>query len=163
MAHTVTGKLNKPANTFQAGESTGFNVRIGVKYRDRKTGQDEWTNYSAVIFAKSPNQISFYQSALVEGAVVEVSAQQLKIDNYEGQNGVIQSIEMINAQLGYVFNPNQQAPQQQYNNAPQQNAPQGGYNQAPQQGGYQQQAPQQGGYAPQQQAPQMQGGYPNNR
>lgn len=154
MAHTVTGKLNKSANQFQAGESTGFNVRIGVKYRDRKTGQDEWTNYGAVIFAKSPNQIAFYQSVLVEGAVVEVSAQQLKIDNYEGQNGTIQSIEMINAQLGYVFNPNQPAqPQQQH--APQ---PSQGYAQQPQQQyAPQQQQPQQQQYAPQQ------GGYNNQR
>ena len=53
MATTITGKLNKPANIFQAGDSTGFGVRIGVKCRDPKTKADVWTNYSAVIFAKS--------------------------------------------------------------------------------------------------------------
>ena len=150
--HSISGKLNKAAQTFQAGESTGFNVRIGVKYRDRKTGNDEWTNYSAVIFAKSPNQISFYQSVLVEGAIVEVSSQQLKIDSFDGQNGAVYSIEMINAQLGYVFNPNQQQSNQQGGQQQYQQPQQ-------QQQQYQQQAPQQ---QQQYQQPQ-QGGYGNNR
>lgn len=110
--HSITGKLNKPANVFKAGESTGFGIRLGVKYRDPKTKTDEYTNYSAVIFAKSPNQIQFYQNVLVEGSVVEVSAEQLKVDSYDGQNGTVLSIDMLNARLGYVFAPNQVAPQQ---------------------------------------------------
>ncbi|HHZ70465.1 MAG TPA: hypothetical protein EYN54_09380, partial [Methylococcaceae bacterium] len=72
MATTITGKLNKPANVFQAGESTGFGIRLGVKYRDPKTKEDAWCNYSAVIFAKSAGQIQFYQNALIEGSIVEV-------------------------------------------------------------------------------------------
>lgn len=115
--HAITGKLTKPAHQFQAGESVGFGIRLGVKYRDPKTKQDEWTNYQAAIFAKSPNQIAFYQSALVEGAIVTVTAEQLKIDSYEGQQGTLLSIDMLNARLSYVFNPNQaqqpQAMQQQ--------------------------------------------------
>lgn len=43
MATTVTIKLNKPANVFQAGESTGFGIRGGVRYYDRETKQNEWT------------------------------------------------------------------------------------------------------------------------
>ena len=114
MSTTITGKLNKPANQFQAGESsTGFSIRLGVKYRDPKTKQDDWTNYQAVIFAKSPNQISFYQSVLVEGAVVEVTCEQLKIDSFDGNNGPMLSIDMLNARLGYVHAPNQQPAQPQ--------------------------------------------------
>jgi single-strand DNA-binding protein len=140
MATTITGKLNKPANTFQAGESTGFGIRLGVKYRDPKTKEDAWCNYSAVIFAKSPGQIQFYQSALVEGAVIEVTAEQLKIDSFQGKDNVMLSIEMLNARLGYIH------------------TPQGAQQAAPQQGGFQQQAPQhQGGFNNQQ--PQQQGGY----
>jgi len=135
MSCTITGKLNKAANQFQAGDSTGFSVRLGVKYRDPKTKQDEWTNYQAVIFAKAPGQIQFYQNALIEGAVIEVTCEQLKIDSYDGTNGTMLSIDMLNARLGYVFSGTQQ-PQQQP---------------APQQ--YQQQAPQQVPQAPQQ-APQ---------
>jgi len=138
MSTTITGKLNKAANQFQAGDSTGFSVRLGVKYRDPKTKQDEWTNYQAVIFAKAPGQIQFYQNALIEGAVIEVTCEQLKIDSYDGTNGTMLSIDMLNARLGYVFSgtqqPQQQAAPQQY----QQQVPQ----QAPQQQ-YQQPAPQQ--------------------
>ncbi len=143
MATTITGKLNKPANTFQAGESTGFGIRLGVKYRDPKTKQDEWCNYSAVIFAKSLGQIQFYQSALVEGSVVEVSCDQLKIDTYDGQNGQVLSIDMLNARLGYI-NTAQGAPQ----------------NPTPSQQGFQQQAPQQPAHV--NQAPQIQGGFQAN-
>jgi len=144
MSTTITGKLNKAANQFQAGDSTGFSVRLGVKYRDPKTKQDEWTNYQAVIFAKAPGQIQFYQNALIEGAVIEVTCEQLKIDSYDGNNGTILSIDMLNARLGYVFSGTQQPQQQQQ--APQQQYQQ----QAPQQQQQYQQQPQQ------QQAPQQQ-------
>lgn len=113
MSISVTGKLNKAANEFQAGESKGFGIRLGVQYYDRDTKQKEWTNYQAVIFAKASAQIDFYRSVLVEGAVVEVSAPQVKIDTYNDNH----SIELLNAHLGYAFNPQGQAPQQR---APQQ-------------------------------------------
>ena len=124
MATTIAGKLTKAANQFQAGESKGFGIRLGVKYRDPKTKQDEWTNYSAVIFAKAPGQIQFYESALVEGSIVVVTCDQLKIDSFDGNNGPVLSIDMLNARLGYVYS-------QQQVNAPQVNN--GGYQQAPQQ------------------------------
>ena len=73
MSTTITGKLNKPASQFAAGESTGFGLRLGVKYYDRETKGDAWTNYEAVVFAKAPAQVQFYQQVLVEGAIVKVS------------------------------------------------------------------------------------------
>ena len=150
MSHTIVGKLNKAATQFQAGESIGFGVRLGVKYYDRDTKQNEYTNYEAVIFAKAAAQIQFYQSALIEGSVIELSGDQLKIKTFDGQNGQSISIELLNAKLGYVHTaqPVQQGgfqQQQQQQGIYQQQAPQQGY--APQQqGGF---APQQGGYAPQ--------------
>lgn len=144
MAHTIVGKLNKNASIFQAGESTGFGIRLGVKYYDRETQQNEWTNYEAAIFAKQPNQIQFYQSALVEGSVIEVSGDALKIKSFDGQNGQQLSIEILNAKLGYVHTGQQTNNQQQY----QQQGQQQQYNQQPQQQQYQGQ--QQGGFAPQQ-------------
>lgn len=149
MAHSITGKLNKDARQFQAGDSTGFSVRLGVKYRDPKTKQDDWTNYQAVIFAKSPGQIQFYQNVLVAGSVIEVFAEQLKIDVFNGDNGPVMSIDMLNARIGYVHSaevPQQQnqqqgqqpqqggypQQQQQYQGSPQQNQQQ--YSQQPQQG-----------------------------
>lgn len=158
MAFSVTGKLNKPASQFQAGESTGFGIRIGQQYYDRETKQKEWTNYECVIFAKQPQQIQYYQSVLVEGSIIAIGGDSQKIKSFDGQNGQQLSIEILNANLEYAFNPNGQ---QQNNNYGHQQS-QGGYqHQAPQnQGGYQgsqqQSAPKQqsGGYA----APQQQGG-----
>jgi single-strand DNA-binding protein len=149
--HSITGKMNKDATQFQAGESTGFGVRLGVKYRDPKTKVDAWTNYSAVIFAKSQGQIQFYQSVLVEGAIVAIGAEQLKVDSFDGQNGQILSIDMLNAKLTYAHNPNsQQAPQQQggygQQAAPQRPPAQPAYSQAPPNQARQPQAPNYGGF-----------------
>lgn len=185
MATTITGKLNKAASQFQAGESTGFGLRIGVKFYDRESKTDQWTNFECAVFAKAPAQIQFYQQALIEGAIVEIAGDKLKIKQFQGNNGLNLSIEILDAKLGFVFSPNAQpqqqgqqqrpAPQQQHNQAPQgqrmpagpaQNrapqqqynqAPQGGYNQAPQ--GQQQynQAPQ--GQQQYNQAPQSQQQY----
>lgn len=156
MSTTITIKLNAPASQFQAGESTGFGIRGGVRYYDRETKQNEWTNYEAVVFAKQSGQIQFYQQALIAGAVVEVVGKQEKIKVFDGQNGQKLSIELLDASLGMIHTGEQHqqnAPQQGY--APQQGGAQGNYQQ-PQgnsQGQYQQQGNQnqapQGGYAPQ--------------
>lgn len=102
MSHTITIKLNKAAQTFQAGESIGFGIRGGVQYYDRKSKKKEWTNYQAVVFAKAQAQIDFYHASLVQGAIVEVSGRQQKIEVYEGNNGQQISIELLDASLGYI-------------------------------------------------------------
>ena len=113
MAHTITGKLNKAATQFQAGDATGFGLRLGVKFYDRATKADAWTNFEAVVFAKAPAQVKFYQDALVEGAIVEISGDKLAIKQFQGQNGLSLSIELLDAKLGFVHAPNQQQQQQQ--------------------------------------------------
>ena len=159
MAHSITIKLNKAANEFQAGESVGFSVRGGVQYYDHKTKQKEWTNYSAVIFAKAQGQIDFYRSALTEGAVIEIGGKSQKVDVYQGQNGATYTIELQDAWLGMVHNSNQAPMQQQ----PQQ------FQQAPQQpAGFQQQpqSPNNAAYVhSMQNAPQQgqQGGFPQHQ
>jgi len=123
MSTTITGKLNKAATQFQAGDSTGFGIRLGVKYQDPKTKQDDWCNYSAVVFAKSPGQIQFYQQSLIEGSVVEVFCEKQSIEQYQGTNGLQLSINMLNARLGHVHTgqqPSQQQAPQQRQQAPQQ-------------------------------------------
>lgn len=149
MSTTITGKLNKSATTFQAGDSIGFGLRLGVQYYDRETKKKEWTNYQCVIFAKPGAQADFYASSLVEGSIVEVSGQSLKINKFEGQNGLSLSIELIDAKVGYIGTVGAgqaKAPAQQ------------GYAQQPAQNAYAPQ-PQQQGYAPapqQRPAPQAQ-------
>ncbi len=123
MATTITGKLNKPANEFQAGESIGFGIRLGVQYYDRATKSKQWTNYSAVVFAKASAQIDYYRQVLQIGSVVELTATHEKIDVYEGQQGPSYTIELLNAQIGSVFATGDQPQQQQAQNAPRQQAP----------------------------------------
>ena len=141
--HSITGKLNKAATQFQAGESTGFGVRLGVKYRDPKTKQDDWCNYSAVIFAKSPGQIQFYQDALIEGSVIEVSAEQLSIETFQGNNGPMNTINMLNARLGYVHTGQQASQQSQQYQSNNQSYQPNGQQQAQQRPQQSQQRPQQ--------------------
>lgn len=102
MSGSITVKLNKAASVFQAGDSTGFGMRGGVRYYDRDTGQNEYTNYEWVEFAKAPGQVEFYKNAFVEGSIIEVSYQQQKIKSFECQNGTMLSIELIGAKVGYI-------------------------------------------------------------
>jgi single-strand DNA-binding protein len=111
MSITVTGKLNRSANKFQAGESKGFGVRLGVQFYSRETKQKEWTNYEAVVFAKAGDQSDFYESVLVEGSVVEVSGSGGQIKTWESKNGPVQSIAILDAKIGYVLTNDAPAPQ----------------------------------------------------
>lgn len=124
MATTITGKLNKHAQIFPAGESTGFGIRLGVKFYNRDTKQEEWTNYQAVVFAKAAAQIQFYTQALVEGAIVEISGDKQRIKQFQGQNGQQLSIEILDAKLGFIGGNPVQAGAPQTNRAP-------AYNQTP--------------------------------
>lgn len=105
MATTITGKLNKAASQFQAGDSTGFGIRLGVKFYDRESKSDAWTNYEAVVFAKAPAQVKFYQEMLVEGCIVEITGDKQKIRQFNGNNGLSLSIELLDAKLGVLFGP----------------------------------------------------------
>jgi len=124
MATTVTGKLYKSANEFQAGDSIGFGVRVGVRYYDRKTKQNEFTNYGAALFAKPGPQADFYRSALVEGSVIEISCESLKIELFEGSNGPVLTNQMNNARLGFVHTADRQPGGSQSGNCAQQSPPQ---------------------------------------
>ena len=147
MATTVTFKLNKDATQFQAGESMGFGIRGGVKFYDRQTKQDDWCNYETVIFAKQQKQVEFYQSALVAGSIVEVTGQKQRIKQFQGNNGLSLSIELLDASIGFIGTAGAQQAQgqrqQQGYQQPQQQQrqPQNGYAQAS--GGMQRQQQQQ--------------------
>lgn len=120
MSHTVTFKLQKPAHQFQAGDSTGFGIRGGVKYYDRETKKDEWTNYEAVIFAKSQAQIDYYTQTLAKDSVVTVSGKTQKIKHFPGKDEIITTIVLNDAWLDYVAAPSNRAPdaaQQAYKKA----------------------------------------------
>lgn len=151
MAHTVSGELRKAPFVKQLTDSVMFAVELSEVIKDYQTGEKQYTNYKALLFAKSQAHIDYYNSVLVENNFIVVTAEKLKIE--VSDCGQYTKLFMDNARLenaGYIT---QQAPQQQqqYNQAPQQQqggfAPQQQQYQGQQQGGF---APQQGGFAPQQ-------------
>ena len=102
MSVSVTGKLSQAAHQFQAGDSTGYGVSLGVRFYNRETKSQEYTNYEAVIFAKPGNQAEFYAGALVKGSVIEISGSGCQIKTFQGKNGPKNSIAILDAKLGYV-------------------------------------------------------------
>ena len=95
MSISITGKLNKAANQFQAGDGKGFGIRLGVRFYNRETKEQEYTNYEAVIFAREGAQADFYTSALVEGSIVEVSGSGCQIKTFDGSNGAVNTISIL--------------------------------------------------------------------
>ena len=138
--HVITGQLRKQtfikAGVGQNGESTMYGLELSEMIKD-KNGDKSYTNYKALLFAKSPAHIEHYNKTLVEGNWVSLSCDKLKIEKREHNGKEYITLFMENARIdasGYIESPQGQ----------------GGYQQAP----MQQQAPQQ--QAPQQQAPQQQ-------
>ncbi|EBX9284909.1 hypothetical protein DT187_07500 [Salmonella enterica subsp. enterica serovar Brunei] len=117
MAHSITVRLNKAAREFKAGENIGFNIRAGVQYYDRQSKQKEWTNYSAAVFANPGAQADYYRNVLVEGGIVEITGENIKVDVYQGQNGQSITLELLNARIGFANSGNNQQPS---NNQPSQ-------------------------------------------
>ncbi len=102
MAHSITVRLNKAAREFQAGDNIGFSIRAGVQYYDRQSKQKEWTNYIAAVFAKPGAQADYYRSVLVEGGIIEITGDNIKVDVYQGQNGQSITLELLNARIGFA-------------------------------------------------------------
>lgn len=114
MSHTITARLNEDAREFQAGDSTGFGLRLGERYYDRETQQNEYTNYECAIFSNRQAQVDFMRSALVKGAIVTISCDQLKITSFTSDNGTTYlKNQMVNCRMDNVFSSDAPAPQQQ--------------------------------------------------
>jgi single-strand DNA-binding protein len=159
--HIIHGELRKApfvkTGCGQDGQSTMFIIELSEMIKDRQTGEKLYTNYSAAIFAKSPAQIDYYNTSLVEGNFVVVNCEKLKVDVSESNGKQYIKLQMENARLEGAKYIESNGQQQQQNQGGFQNQ---GQQQAPQQQ-YQQQAPAQGGF--QQQAPAQQGGWPHGQ
>ena len=153
MSHTVHGLIRKAPfikqGCGQGGESTMFVVELSEMTKDFQTQEKLYSNYKAMIFAKSPAQVDYYNKALAEGSFVVVSCEKLKVEQREHNGKIYITLMMDNPRLeGAHFDDNQpqrqpqQAPQQQYQQAPMQQQPQRQPSQQPQQGFNQPQQPQ---------------------
>jgi len=160
--HIIHGELRKApyikAGCGQDGQSTMFIIELSEMIKDRQTGEKLYTNYSAAIFAKSPAQIDYYTTSLVEGNFVLVNCEKLKVDINESNGKQYIKLQMENARLEgakYIESNQQSAPQQGFQQQ-QPPAPQQGFsNPGPASGYAPQQQAQQSGFAPQ-------NGYPND-
>jgi len=160
--HIIHGELRKApyikAGCGQDGQSTMFIIELSEMIKDRQTGEKLYTNYSAAIFAKSPAQIDYYTTSLVEGNFVVVNCEKLKVDINESNGKQYIKLQMENARLEgakYIESNQQSAPQQGFQQQ-QPPAPQQGFsNPGPASGYAPQQPAQQSGFAPQ-------NGYPND-
>ena len=171
--HIVHGELRKAPfvkpGCGQDGQSIMFIIELSEMVKDFKTGEKNYTNYSAAIFAKSPAQIDYYNTSLVEGNYVVVNCEKLKVDVSENNGKQYIKLQMEGARLeGAKYIESGQSQNQGFQQqAPQQQAPQGFQQQ--QAGGFLNQ-PQQSysNQTPAQQnqpynAPQQTGGFmPNN-
>ena len=101
--HIVHGELRKApyvkTGMGQDGQTTMFIIELSEMIKDRQTGEKLYTNYSAAIFAKSPAQIDYYNTSLVEGNYVVVNCEKLKVDVSESNGKQYIKLQMENARL----------------------------------------------------------------
>lgn len=135
--HVIHGELRKTPfvkpGCGQDGQSTMFIVELSEMIKDRQTGEKIYTNYSAAIFAKSPAQIDYYNTLLVEGNFIVVNCEKLKVDVKESNGKQYITLQMEGARLegakyiesnnqGGFAQQSQQTQQYQQQQAPQQQA-----------------------------------------
>ena len=141
--HVLSGQLRKPPffKKLDGDKGCMWSLELAEVIKDRQTGEKQYTNYKALLFAKAQGQIDFYQSNLAQGAFVVVNCDKLKVDRFQTDSGELRiTLMMENARLMNVSAPQGQQPAGQ-----QGGFNQGGFNQGGQQGGFNQ-GGQQGGF-----------------
>lgn len=123
--HIVTGELRKAPyikdNCGQDGQSKMYILELSEVIKDYQTQEKSYTNYSAMIFAKSQGQKDYYDKSFVEGNWVSLTAEKLKVDRSEC--GQYIKLRMENARVessGFVKDGQQQGGNQQQQNHQQQ-------------------------------------------
>ena len=116
--HIIHGNLRKAPFVKVLNDSTMFAVELSEVIKDYKTGGKTYTNYKAILFAKSEAHVNHYNNTLVEGNYIVLTSDKLKIE--VSDCGKYTKLYMDNARLegsGFIQG-GQQVPQQQQ--APQQ-------------------------------------------
>lgn len=145
--HVVSGKLRKAPfikdNCGPDGQSKMYAIELSEMTQDYKTQEKSYTNYRAVLFAKTQAAKQFYDNATAQDSFVVLTCEKLKVDSREHEGKTYITLSMENAKLeGANFT--ESAPQQ------------GGWGQpspAPQQPQRPAQQPQNNGYAAARNAP----------
>lgn len=97
--HTVHGLIRKAPFIKQLENSTMFVVELSEMVKDFKTGEKSYTNYKAMLFAKSQGAVDYYTNATQEGAFVVISSEKLKVEQREYNGKTYITLMMDNARL----------------------------------------------------------------
>lgn len=101
--HVVSGLIRKApfikSGCGQDGQSTMYSVELSEMIKGWNGGETTYTNYKALMFAKTPNAIEFYNKAFSEGSFVVLSCEKLKIESRDHNGSTYITLLMDNAQL----------------------------------------------------------------
>ena len=139
--HVVSGKLRKAPfikdNCGPDSQSKMYAIELSEMTQDYKTQEKSYTNYRAILFAKTQAAKQFYDNATAQDSFVVLTCEKLKVESRDHEGKTYITLSMENAKLeGANFT--ESAPQQ------------GGWGQpspSPQQQQRQAQQPQNNGYA----------------
>ena len=145
MSHTISTLLRKAPfiKQLDGDKGTMFAIELSEMVKDYKTGEKVYSNYKAILFAKSEAAANYYNDALAEGSFVVISCDKLKTETREHEGKTYVSLVMDNARLDAAnyskpdSSPGMQQQAQQGNFQSQQQQPQqsqAGFAPAPQQG-----------------------------
>lgn len=121
MTHVVAGKLRKATFIKDGcgpdGMSKMYAVELAEVCKDYKSGEKSYTNYKAMLFAKTPNAQAYYDQALAEGSYIVVSCEKLKVEQREHNGQIYITLMMESPRLDGANYPEQgqQQSQQQAN------------------------------------------------
>ncbi len=101
MSHTLSSLLRKAPfiKQLDGDKGTMFAIELSEVVKDYKTGEKVYSNYKAVLFAKSQAAFDYYNDALAEGSFVVVSCDKLKTETREHEGKTYVSLVMDNARL----------------------------------------------------------------
>ena len=101
--HVITGQIRRAPFTKEGQNANGnwkmFAVDLSERYKD-KDGQNQYTNYRAVLFAKE-SMLDWYNEAFQEGKVVSISAESLAVDVRDKDGKTYVTINMNNPRLEF--------------------------------------------------------------
>ena len=101
--HVITGQIRRAPFTKEGANANGnwkmFAVDLSERYKD-KDGQNQYTNYRAVLFAKE-SMLDWYNEAFQEGKVVSLSAESLSVDVRDKDGKTYVTVNMNNPRLEF--------------------------------------------------------------
>ena len=113
--HVVSGKLRKAPlikdNCGPDSQSKMYAIELSEVTQDYKTQEKSYTNYRAVLFAKTQAAKQFYDNATAQDSFVVLTCEKLKVESRDHEGKTYITLSMENAKLeGANFT--ESAPQQ---------------------------------------------------